>query len=117
MAKVITDSKHYAEIAAAIRAKNGQETQYKPSEMAAAIEAIEAGAGSKRATDLKVYEYSHTFSITYEDGTGVTGSVTFDENGLPTSLTDDSGNAVTFAAGYPTGAKDSEGNAIPITWE
>ena len=45
MAKVLTDEKYYAEIADAIREKNGETTKYKPSEMGAAIVAIEAGSG------------------------------------------------------------------------
>lgn len=44
MAKVITDNQYYADIAAAIRAKNKEETLYKPSEMAAAIAALAGGA-------------------------------------------------------------------------
>ena len=43
MAIVTTDNQHYTDIAAAIRSKNGTETQYKPSEMAAAIRAISGG--------------------------------------------------------------------------
>lgn len=43
MAIVTTDNQHYADIAAAIRSKNGTETLYKPSEMAAAIQAISGG--------------------------------------------------------------------------
>ncbi len=46
MATVITDSKHYSDIAAAIRSKNENDIHYKPSEMAAAITAIEAGGAS-----------------------------------------------------------------------
>lgn len=46
MAIITTDSKNYTDIAAAIRSKNGLETQYKPSEMAAAISAIVAGGGT-----------------------------------------------------------------------
>ena len=46
MAIVTTDNQHYTDIAAAIRSKNGTETQYKPSEMAAAIQAISGGGGS-----------------------------------------------------------------------
>lgn len=46
MAIVTTDNQHYTDIAAAIRSKNGTETQYKPSEMAAAIQAISGGSGS-----------------------------------------------------------------------
>ena len=41
MATVITDSKNYYDIAAAIRAKTESSGTYKPSEMAAAVEAIE----------------------------------------------------------------------------
>lgn len=44
MAIVITDDKHYSDIAAAIRSKNGGSTKYKPEEMAAAINAIEGGS-------------------------------------------------------------------------
>lgn len=43
MAIVTTDNQHYTDIAAAIRSKNGTETLYKPSEMAAAIQAISGG--------------------------------------------------------------------------
>lgn len=41
MAKIITDNKHYTDIAAAIREKNGGAETYKPEEMAAAVLAIE----------------------------------------------------------------------------
>lgn len=41
MSTILTDSKHYADIAAAIRSKNETNNKYKPSEMAAAIDAIE----------------------------------------------------------------------------
>lgn len=44
MAYVKTDAQHYSDIGAAIREKNGLTTKYKPSQMAAAIEAISAGA-------------------------------------------------------------------------
>ena len=45
MAIVTTDNQHYADIAAAIRAKNGSDAQYTPPEMAAAIQAIQTGSG------------------------------------------------------------------------
>ena len=69
MAIITTDSKNYTDIAAAIRSKNGLETQYKPSEMAAAISAIVAGGGninmvettfsqfSNGATEINVFDY------------------------------------------------------------
>lgn len=115
MAKGITDSRHYTDIAAAIRGKNGETTTYKPSEMAAAIEAI-TGGGEKKVASLNIYENIGAFIVTYDDGTSVTGSATFDDNGLPTSLTDDNGNTVIFASGYPISAKDRSGNGVSIAW-
>lgn len=121
MAIVITDEKHYTDIAAAIRSQNGEETTYKPSEMAAAILALVAGGGGegsevKKVASVNVYESIGMFVITYEDGTVVTGNATFDDNGLPTSLTDDNGNTVNFVSGYPTSAVDKDGNSVPIVW-
>ena len=52
MAIITTDSKNYTDIAAAIRSQNGLATQYKPSEMAAAISAIVAGGGSGLDTSI-----------------------------------------------------------------
>lgn len=52
MAIITTDSKNYTDIAAAIRSKNGLATQYKPSEMAAAISAIESGGGTGLDTSI-----------------------------------------------------------------
>ena len=46
MAKVLTDPQHYTNIANAIRGKNGSSDTYLPSEMADAIEAIEAGGSN-----------------------------------------------------------------------
>ena len=46
MAKVLINETSLSGIADAIRAKNGSSDTYKPSEMAAAIEAIEAGGGA-----------------------------------------------------------------------
>lgn len=43
MATVTTNNQYYTDIANAIRGKNGTETLYKPSEMAAAIQAISGG--------------------------------------------------------------------------
>jgi hypothetical protein len=120
MAKGITDSQHYATIAAAIRTKNGESTTYKPSQMPAAILALVAGVGGggevKKVFSVNIYENTGEFSITYEDGSIVTGNATFDENGLPTSLTDDNGSTMNFTDGYPTSAKDGEGNSVLILW-
>ena len=45
MAIVTTDNQYYTAIANAIRGKNGTETTYKPSDMAAANKALLVGPG------------------------------------------------------------------------
>lgn len=45
MAIVATNNRYYADIAAAIRSKNGEQTKYKPEQMAAAIKNISGGGG------------------------------------------------------------------------
>ena len=57
MAIVTTDNQHYTDIAAAIRSKNGTETLYKPSEMAAAIQAISGGGEPEPPDDGKTRLY------------------------------------------------------------
>ena len=113
MAKGISDSQHYTDIADAIRYKNGTVIKYKPSEMAGAILDIEAG---EKVSEVNIYDASGMFSITYTDGRMVTGSATFDEDGNPNSLTDSEGNSVTFEDGYPINARDKNGNTVPIIW-
>lgn len=118
--KGITDSRHYEDIAAAIRAKNGTGNKYYPSEMAAAIREIQGGGtgdsgDGMEIESLNIYENIGMFAIEYEDGTTITGSATFDANGLPTGLTDDNGNTVNFTSGYPTSATNGK-NSVPIVW-
>jgi len=56
MAIVLTDSANYAAIADAIRAKNGEQSTYRPAEMAAAIDAIVIHSGRcPRAEPESVY--------------------------------------------------------------
>ena len=116
MAKGITDSQNYAAIASAIRVKNGEVTTYKPSQMASAILELDGSANIAKVAEVAIYEESGQFAVTYENGKLVTGSATFDENGNPTSLTDDQGNSVTFSSGYPTSVTDIYGNTVPILW-
>lgn len=47
----ITDDAHYTAIASAIRAKVGTDSTYAPSQMASAIEGIQAGGGGDSQTD------------------------------------------------------------------
>ena len=143
MAKVLTDDKHYTDIASAIRTKNGTETTYKPDEMADAILALEIGSGGGSGngsgdgsenggnsgsdtgvvegvvTDVKVYAVAFNsvgdYYVTFEDGTVASGTVTFDANGLPIALSDDQGNSVTFFGSYPISATDIEGHTVTIS--
>lgn len=57
MATVTTNNQYYTDIANAIRGKNGTETQYKPSEMAAAIQAISGGGEPEPPNDGKTRLY------------------------------------------------------------
>lgn len=113
MAKVITDSKHYSDIANAIRENNMEKTTYKPEEMAEAIKNLET---RKAVASLNVYEYTGMFTIELADGSMQTGAVSFDTNGIATGLSDDSGNTVSFVNGYPTMAIHSDGTTVPIVW-
>lgn len=115
MAKGVTDSRYYAGIAAAIRAKNGEDTVYKPNEMTAAILDIEGGNG-KKIYEVNIYESIGTALIVFDDSSMATVNATFDADGLPTSLTDDNGSVVNFVDGYPTSATDKDGNVVPIVW-
>lgn len=57
MAIVTTNNQYYTDIANAIRGKNGTETQYMPSEMAAAITAISGGGEPEPPNDGKTRLY------------------------------------------------------------
>lgn len=62
MAKVLVTDTHLTDIANAIREKNGTSETYKPSEMANAIESIEAGGGTTEIEDAFI---THTLSGDY----------------------------------------------------
>lgn len=72
MGIVRTDDRYYAEIAEAIRSKNGKSTEYYPSEMAAAIEALEGEPieGNVELYEITVTPTGKTFTEYAEDGTG-----------------------------------------------
>lgn len=60
---ILSDSQHYSDIANAIRAKNGESTQYKPSEMALAIKSLQGGG------------IPCTLTVTTEEGATVTATL------------------------------------------
>ena len=68
MALVLTNDKHYSDIAAAIRSKNGGSTKYKPEEMAAAIQAIEGGGSDIELVSVTVTPTDEEQTITPDAG-------------------------------------------------
>lgn len=79
------------------------------------MEAAVVGSTVK-VTEVSVDETAGSYTLTYEDGTEVTGMVTFDTFGLPVALTDNQGNSVTFdALGWPTVATNADGHTVTIT--
>ena len=96
MSIVLTDSKHYTDIANAIREKNGKTDTYKPSEMAAAIEEISGGGGGS-ALD---------YTVTVNDADGQPRAIYSVKNGVgniaePSGISrkkwvDEDGNTIKF---------------------
>lgn len=77
MSKIITDAQHYSDIADAIRAKNGSEDSYKPSEMAEAIGGLQVSTALNHINSYGVayvtgeYDSSQdTFYYTLESPSG-----------------------------------------------
>lgn len=64
MAMIRTDSTNYTNIAAAIRAKKGVSTTYKPNEMAAAIQSITTGGGGITPTGTINIEANGSYDVT-----------------------------------------------------
>ena len=87
MATGLTDSSNYQAIAEAIRAKNGSDETYTPEEMAAAVMAIE-GQSLLSFANIDFSDWtSGEFTVTVDDGDPELGSVTFDADGRPDSIT------------------------------
>ena len=72
---VYTNEQNYQDIANAIRSKNGEETLYKPGEMAAAIEALNV-SGVITLQDKSVTPTESEQSITHDTGYNGLGTVT-----------------------------------------
>ena len=79
MATVTTNNQHYADIAAAIRTKSGTQEQYRPDQMAAAIQAI--SSGSTEMEDLLV-ERPSTFTEYTNDRVESVGNLVFYQSTL-----------------------------------
>ena len=75
MAKVLVTDTYLTNIGNAIREKNGETTAYKPSEMAAAIQAISGGGDQPKlnAPTIKITEDTLTITANKNNGNFVTG--------------------------------------------
>lgn len=83
MAKVVTDSQHYSDIADAIREKTGSSATYTPAEMAPAIAAIETGCDLEALTVIPTGEEF----TEYPNGAGFSSvTVAGDENLAPENI-------------------------------
>ena len=80
MALIFTDDQNYSDIADAIRAKNGSQATYTPSQMADAIEAI-SGGGSGASNFV-----TGTFTTGSTDSTMAEITIPYNGNGYPIFL-------------------------------
>ena len=72
MALVLTDNANYAAIARSIRAKNGEETAYRPAEMAAAIDAIVIQPGRCPRTEQETVYVEPISAMTWDCAASIT---------------------------------------------
>lgn len=64
---------------------------------------------------VSISRETDAFTITFKGGTSVSGSVTFDDSGIPVSMSDDQGNSLSYTDGFPDSVTDSDGNKVTIT--
>lgn len=69
-----------------------------------------------KISEIAILEDTDSFTITFEDGTSVSGTVIFDDAGNPVTLIDNAGNTVEFSDGQPSSVTDSDGHTVSIQW-
>lgn len=98
---VLTNDKHYQDIASAIRSKNGLSTQYKPSQMAEAINALVV-SGTITLQNKTVNPAETQQSITHDDGYMGLGTVTVNAIQTETKTVTENGNVFPSTGKYLT---------------
>lgn len=99
---VYTNNQYYADIAAAIRNKNGSNTQYKPSDMAGAINALIVSGSAPRLQAKTVNPTTSSQVIGYDSGYNGLSQVTVNAIS-PVKVANDitvSGATISIPAGY-----------------
>jgi hypothetical protein len=117
---VYTNNQYYQDIAAAIRAKNGQTTSYKPSEMASAINLLPVSGSTVSLQDKTVTPTATTQTVTPSTGYGALRSVTvnavpattstFTTNGVKTPPSGQWFSVVTISV--PTDASNNQDKVV-----
>lgn len=74
-----------------------------------------AGYALNKTSAVSISRDTDVFTITFKDGTCISGSVSFDDSGMPVSMTDDLGNSMSFTDGFPDSVTDNEENSVVIS--
>ena len=98
---VLTNNKHYDDIADAIRSKNGSNTLYKPSQMAEAINALVV-SGTVTLQDKTITPTESEQTVTHDEGYMGLGTITVNPILTETKTVTENGNVFPTAGKYLT---------------